>query len=356
MPPHATSPIALSQTTGPVFRARCLEERGCELWVKDDGSLSPLYGGNKVRKLEWLLAEAKARGCRRLLTAGAAGSHHVLATALFGRMVGLPTAAVLCPQPDTSHARETLARSLSVLQAAYPCSSMALVPWMLARHRQRGDALIPVGGSNTLGAMGYDLAVDELVGQIRGGELPQPHLIVVAVGSGGTAAGLLAGLVRHRLTTNLCAVQVLGGRVLTHAAIAWLVAGLAASRRIRWKPLAAVRRLSISGSQVGRGYGHPTAASELAMDAARSAGLALDPTYTAKAFAEVLAVMERAAKGLAYCSDRPWTPPVHGPLRILYWHTLSSVEPEVLPLEGSSLVGIADRLLLGCPLPQAKTH
>ena len=70
-----------------------------QLWVKDDGATATLYGGNKVRKLEYLLAAARARGARRIVTVGAGGSHHVLATTLYARTIGIATAAVLFPQP-----------------------------------------------------------------------------------------------------------------------------------------------------------------------------------------------------------------------------------------------------------------
>src|SRR4051812_49310732 len=83
-----------------------------DLWIKDDGRTGELYGGNKVRKLELLLRRARERRARRLLTLGAAGSHHVLATCLYGSRAGLPTRAILTPQPRTSHAEETLRAGL----------------------------------------------------------------------------------------------------------------------------------------------------------------------------------------------------------------------------------------------------
>src|SRR5271165_3541870 len=90
----------------PVGRLSPLSTDRSELWVKRDDLTNPEYGGNKVRKLERLLARALERGARRIVTVGAAGSHHVLATAIFGRRVGLEVEAVLVPQPGTGHAAE----------------------------------------------------------------------------------------------------------------------------------------------------------------------------------------------------------------------------------------------------------
>ncbi|MDX1648953.1 MAG: 1-aminocyclopropane-1-carboxylate deaminase, partial [Myxococcota bacterium] len=80
---------------------RALPLRGADgrLFVKDDGRSSPLYGGNKPRKLEWVIGAARARGARRLVTTGGLGSHHGLATTILGRAAGLATTLVLVDQP-----------------------------------------------------------------------------------------------------------------------------------------------------------------------------------------------------------------------------------------------------------------
>src|SRR5688572_13833817 len=85
-----------------------LQIGGAECWIKRDDLTSQIYGGNKVRKLEFLLAHAAARGVKRLITAGAAGSHHALATAVFGRQTGFAVSLVLFPQPLTDHVRAVL--------------------------------------------------------------------------------------------------------------------------------------------------------------------------------------------------------------------------------------------------------
>ncbi len=340
-------PLHLATGTSPLRRLSTFDTEFCELWMKDDGALSPIYGGNKVRKLEWILAAARARGATRLLTGGAAGSHHVLATALFGKRLGFRTAAALCPQPATPHVRETLMRSLEVLDDVYPCRYRAELPGALLVHRRRGDELIAIGGSSVLGSRGYDTAVDEFVSQLAAASLPCPDVIVVAVGSGGTAAGILAGLIRHRLPTKLCAVQVLRGRLIALLSVGALSLGLLRGRSVRWNPLEIPSRLSVSRGQVGAGYGRATEASREAIARGATAGIPLDPTYTAKTFAEALAIGARSRPGSTYCPDRPWTAPADRPLRVLYWHTLSSVPFEPSVAEASRHAAMAANLLVG---------
>ncbi len=181
---------------------------GRELWVKRDDRTHAVYGGNKVRKLEWLLAGARACGAKRLVTLGAAGSHHVLATTYFGRREGFDVEAVLVPQPRTAHAVDVLRASLGLGLRAFPVRSWGAAPWAVARRMTTGARFISVGGSSVLGSMGYVAAAHELAEQIRAGDAPKPDVVVVALGSGGTAAGLAAGLAYEGLATRVVGVCV----------------------------------------------------------------------------------------------------------------------------------------------------
>jgi D-cysteine desulfhydrase len=281
-----------------------------ELWLKQDGLAHDVYGGNKARKAAVLLEHAAQVGARRVLTFGAAGSHHVLAMTLFAPNFGLKVAAVLLPQPATDHARAVLARSLEAGLEAYPSRSLLSAGWTTARAYQRGDYVIPPGGSNARGAQAHARAVFELEAQIDAKLMPAPDWIVVPLGSGGTAAGLLAGLAGSRLNTRLLAVSVVANPIAA-AQVRFL-----ANRTLRLRPdpkpnSAWQRRLVVDDSQVGRGYGWSTPAGERASAVAASVGLSLDPTYTAKAFASAL--------NLARGEHGSVAPPV----RVLYWHTLS---------------------------------
>ena len=281
-----------------------------ELWLKQDGLTHDVYGGNKARKAALLLEHAAQVGARRVLTFGAAGSHHVLAMTLLAPNFGLRVAAVLLPQPATAHAKAVLARSLEAGLEAYPARSLLAASWTTARAHQRGDYVIPPGGSNARGALAHARAIFELEAQIDARLLPAPDWIVVPLGSGGTAAGLLAGLSLSALPTRLLAVSVVSNPIAA-AHVRFL-----ANRTLRLHPDrkpdgAWQQRLVVDASQVGRGYGWATPSGERASEVAARVGLSLDPTYTAKAFASALDLAQGELGSIAR------------PARVLYWHTLS---------------------------------
>jgi len=278
----------------------------CDLWVKREDLTHPAYGGNKVRKLERILVEARARGVRRIVTVGAAGSHQVLATALFGRQAGFDVEAVLLPQPRSEHAVANLRAALGLGARVFPVRSYAAAPWAIVRrlYAPRGGLAghgptlyVPVGGSNRQGTLGYVDAARELAKQIREGAMPEPDVAVVTLGSGGTAAGLAAGLAIEGLKTRVVGVAVAAPVWGVSLAARWL-----AWRCGRWRV-----RLRVEGRYLGRGYGHRTPSGDRATMLAEASGLTLDPTYTAKAFA---AALDLVASGRHR--------------HVLYVHTLSS--------------------------------
>jgi D-cysteine desulfhydrase len=311
-------------TTRPsrVFRAEALERPGVEFFVKNDGALATDYGGNKARKLERILTSALERGARRVVTFGPAGSHHVLATTWFARRVGLPTTALLFRQPASRHAEENLRVSLAAGLDPVPVPSLGLLPLALARVVRPGDWVVPPGGASREGVLAFSDAVDELLAQVEAGDLKAPNAIVVAVGTGGTAAGLLAGLRRREQSVTLIGadVGVLGRRA--NAVVERLSRLEAGSRR----DSAAGAEFALDRTHAGRGYGRPCESSSLARDAARTIGLKLDPSYTEKAFATALTLVEEASERLDAGRRR-----FAGGLRLLYWHTLSETLPPVRP-------------------------
>jgi 1-aminocyclopropane-1-carboxylate deaminase/D-cysteine desulfhydrase-like pyridoxal-dependent ACC family enzyme len=281
--------------------------------VKRDDLTGEPYGGNKVRKLEYILADARARGATRLVTVGAVGSHHVLATTLYGESAGFTVEAALMPQPRTEHVVEVLRAGLGHgMRPLAAGSYAAVVAKLIPRVVGRGAYFVTVGGSSPRGSLGYVDAARELAAQVRAGEMPEPDLVVVALGSGGTAGGLAAGLELEGLRSRVVGVVV--------AEPAWFVAlrarrlaraclRLAGGRRPARGWLDA--RLEIDRAWLGLGYGFTTEAGTRAMQAAEGVGLVLDPTYTAKTFAAALDRVERLR-------DAP------APKTVLYWHTLSS--------------------------------
>lgn len=313
-------PSALQFPT-PVRACPELSHAHAELWLKNDGLSHGVYGGNKVRKAQRLVAEAKLRGAKRVFSFGAAGSHHLLTLTLFARAAGLESAALGFPQPRTAHVVDTLRAGLGLGLEMHPVQHPAMIPWQLARVLRAGDYLIAPGGSNAIGTRACADAVDELMAQIEAAYLPSPDLIVVPLGSGGTCAGLAAGVIRRGLSSRVLGVQIVGGiapRVAARHLARTVLRQLGARER-----LARLRtQLSFDATHVGRGYGESSAAGERATAIAREIGLNLDQTYTAKAFARVLELLAATSSADAERLQRP--------LRILYWHTLSSTSLEPL--------------------------
>ena len=295
--------LALGPDPTPVALLDSLSTRNTSLWIKRDDLTHPLYGGNKVRKLSRLLADAARVGAPRIVTVGAIGSHHVLATGVFGRLARLPVDAVVLPQPNSRHVLETARASRAQGVGLFPAESYAqAAAWLKARVAE-GAYLIPAGGTNQLGTLGIVDAAAELAEQIRQGELPEPELIVVALGSGGTVAGLLAGLTLAGLRTRVLAVTVVEpAQLFEHRARALAKTLVDAEVRLQLSA-----RLECDRRYLGPGYGYATPASAHATREAERFGVVLDDTYTAKAFA---AALDRVAAG----TERT----------ILFWHTLSS--------------------------------
>jgi 1-aminocyclopropane-1-carboxylate deaminase/D-cysteine desulfhydrase-like pyridoxal-dependent ACC family enzyme len=332
--------VTLGTYPTPFWRADSLQDALTDVWVKDDGRTSSVYGGNKVRKLERLLAAARSVGARRILTVGAAGSHHVLATTLFAGRLGIPTAALLLPQPWTAHAESILKAGLGAGLEPIACATPFSALRNLWHHHRRGDYIVGPGGMGFEGTSAYAAAVAELFAQAAAARVTPIDRIYVAAGSGSTAAGLLAGVLEAGASTQIVAVQVassvaLRALILTQASYALERRGLSIPA------LAMLRALRIEDRFIGGGYGHASPESERASELARSFGLNLDPTYTAKAFAALLRAI----------SERKWSERV-GQLGLrrrqtyLYWHTLSSAPltsllqraPSALPSELGELL------------------
>lgn len=304
----------------PVRACPELSRAHAELWLKNDGLSHEIYGGNKVRKAERLVAEAVRRGAKRIFSFGAAGSHHLLTLTMFARASGLESAALVFPQPRTRHAVDTLRAGVGLGLEVHPTQHAAHVPWLLPRVLRRGDYLVAPGGSNAIGTRAYADAVDELAIQSERGEVPIPDLIVVPLGSGGTCAGLVAGVVRRGLPCKVLAVQVVGGigPRLSARYLARTVLRLSGAE----KHVARLgAQLSFDTAEAGYGYGASSPTGVRAANVGGGLGLVLDQTYTAKAFARVLEFIRAASLPEAERLGRP--------RRILYWHTLSarSIEP-----------------------------
>jgi D-cysteine desulfhydrase len=297
------------------------------LWVKRDDLTNPVYGGNKVRKLERLIPYALEHGKKRIVTVGACGSHHVLATAVHATRAGLEVGAALVPQPRTEHVVKNLRADLALGAKVWPVRTYVGAGLSMLVRARPTTYLVPMGGSNVIGSLGYVDAAYELAKQVKAGELPEPDAIVVTVGSGGTAAGLVAGLALAGLSSRVIGIVV--------AAPVWFVSFW--SRRLvravyaragGREPRDIANRLELVTGHLGNGYGEPTDAGRRAKDVAGEVGLTLDLTYTAKCFAGALdCVASRRFEN------------------VLYWHTLSSAPLEPLLESAPPLPPALERLL-----------
>jgi D-cysteine desulfhydrase len=288
-----------------------LESGAAGIWVKDDGRTAESYGGNKVRKLAPLLDAALRDGKRRIVTFGAAGSHHVLCTAVHARALGLATAAWLAPQPRTTHAERVLRCALGLGLQAMPVQGVRDALGF-ARRLTRDDYLIGPGGMGAIGASGYYEAAFELERQVECGALPAPDWIVLATGSGSTAAGLLAGLCATRLRTRLLGVLAAPNPAIRPIVLAQALA-VARLQEASLGVAEASARIDFDATRLGAGYGHPVELDEAVAASAAVGGLTLDPTYTAKAFAAATTLAARAPS-----------------LSVLFWNTLSTTRLEPL--------------------------
>ncbi len=289
--------VQLGDGPTPVRPLSHLTAIGPSLWIKDDGRYgNGGWGGNKVRKLEWLLPEAKRLRRRTILTFGGLGTNWGLATALYARDFGLRTALALIDQPVDEHVEAQLNRLRACGADIYlthtKFRTVAALPYLYVRHRR--PYVLPAGGSSPVGVLGYVEAALEIAAQVAAGTLPPPAAVVAAVGSGGTVAGLHLGLaVAGITTTRVIGVVVNDTLRLDHRSITSLAhraARLLQRRGARMPdtPLPA-QRLVLLRDWLGRGYGYPTVegtrAHRLAHDAEQ---LDLEPVYTAKAVAALL--------------------------------------------------------------------
>jgi D-cysteine desulfhydrase len=288
--------LALSERPTPV---RALAGPG--VWVKEDGAFgSGGWGGNKVRKLEWLIPDAQRRGRRSILTFGGLGTNWGLATALYAREQGIETALALVDQPIDAHVRAQLARldasGARIYRTHTKARTVAALPWLLARNARAGHPpyLLPAGGSSPVGALGYVEAALEIAAQVGDGSLPEPAHVVVPVGTGGTAAGLALGFQLAGLRTRVVGVVVNDQLRLDAPVLARLARRIAKLLERRGARLGGLRlgpgMLDLTRDQIGPGYGHPTEAAARAAALAAEEGLPLDPVYTAKAMAGLLAL------------------------------------------------------------------
>jgi len=270
------------------------------LWLKRDDRCATPYGGNKVRKLEFLLADALLKDHDAVFTFGVAGSNHALATAIYAQQVGLDALLLLTPQSNSSFVGRNLklgrwagARQLHCPTEAH-ANRMARILGVRGRGVYPPPYRIAGGGSSPLGAVGFVNAGLELAAQVRAGLMPEPDYLYVALGTMGTAAGLALGLAAAGLRTRLVLVRVVRPDIASPRRFRTLYHGAARllHRRDPRFPLAPLdaSRIEVRHEFIGPGYARFTAEGMAALGFARQAlGIGLEGTYTGKALAALLA-------------------------------------------------------------------
>lgn len=276
-----------------------------ELWIKRDDLTGLAFGGNKTRKLEYLLAEAISHGAKTLITAGAVQSNHCRQTAAAAAKFGFDCVLVLTGEPPTRYSGNLFLDHLLGAEIVW-CQKEARETTLQEVFQHLWQAgrrpyLIPYGGSNSLGALAYAQAMIELAEQdIR------VDWIVFPSSSGGTQAGIVMG-------SKICGVnsRILGISVdrpaidlqnwilqLIHTTIDSYSLSVNVSSEDVW----------VNDAYLGEGYGIPTQADiQAVLDFARTEGILLDPVYTG-----------RAAAGMIDLVKRGTIPP---DASVLFWHT-----------------------------------
>lgn len=297
---------------------------GPRIWMKRDDQTGLATGGNKTRKLEYLLGDALAQGADTLITAGAAQSNHCRQTAAAAAACGLECHLVLGgSQPETSNGNLLLDRLLGAhIHWAGAHRKGEDIPRIAGELRANGRRPyeVPYGGSNAVGAMGFVEAARELRVQMSEHDFDFTH-VVFASSSGGTHAGLLAGMRYHGLTFDPVGIQI--DREENGEPFAQIVERLASTVAASFgleEPFAD-GELGLIEDYAGT-YGTVGTGEREAIEmTARAEGILLDPVYTGRAMAALIDMIR--------CGR------FNGDDRILFWHTGGS----------AALFAYADRLL-----------
>ncbi|MEW6201354.1 MAG: pyridoxal-phosphate dependent enzyme [bacterium] len=301
--------LPLLNTPTPLEQMKSLGERlGIKnLWVKRDDLTAHPYGGNKPRKLEFIIADALSKGADAILTFGGIGTNHGLATTIYGAKNNLRSLLVLYPQPVTEHVHQNilLMRHFGAemrLAGSYPGAALTAYQWIRQERRSgRKVYLLPPGGSSVVGALGYISAALELAAQVNEGVVPCPDYIFVPAGTCGTIAGLLAGLHLAGLPTKVVAVRVTMKLAANHIVAFKLCRNAIAFLKKNGAKIPAQgvssEKLIFLHTYYGGEYGRATPQGLDAINLIKSnEGLSLEPTYTGKTAAGMIDFIHKRSK------------------------------------------------------------
>ncbi len=300
-------PLAVTPTRGHWLRYG--RDLGTKIWLKRDDQTGSELMGNKVRKLEYLLAEALAEHATHVITCGGEQSNHARATALAAAQLGMKSVLILRTESPDRPPAPTGNILLDRLVGA-ELRWISRPAWrernrLLAEEAERVRAaggrpyIVPEGGSNALGSWGYIRAMHELAEDLEGIAAPDhPVTVVYACGSGGTGAGMILGA--KLLGLHARGIRVAGVNVCDDRAYFVDVIGkICADAEERWQLPVHVgpEDIDLVDGHVGLGYAK-SRPEELATirDVCRSDGVVLDPVYTGKAFHGVVTELRKDPK------------------------------------------------------------
>lgn len=287
--------VSLGVFPTPFYKLESISAKyGKNIWIKRDDMCGVALGGNKVRKLEFLLADAKAQGCDTVFTTGGAQSNHAMLTAACAARLGMKCILILKKRGVTEHKGNLVLDDIYGADVRFMntdsyddiYAEMHRVGEELAKEGHK-SYYIPVGGSNHLGAVGYVNGVREFTVQALAAGIRVGH-IVSATGSGGTTAGLLLGAKLFQPGVKVTGIGV------DNDPFEEIVPDLAAKA-------ADILECSFEREQddfemvyhVGQGYAIPNAEdTPYIEELARMEGILLDPVYTGKAWAGMLKLLK----------------------------------------------------------------
>ena len=270
--------------------------------LKHDNLSSAVYGGNKIRKLEYIFHRAKERNAKRVATFGTVASNHALATAIYATQLDLECVCFLSHQSKTPRAAIALNMHLKNRTeiVRFGGSRSCRIRTQREYLRNRDTWVIPMGGSSWLGAIGFVNAGLELVAQLQSAGIKAPDRLYVANGTMGTAAGLALGLALVDMPTEVHAIRVSHEIVSNRTAMQRLMSKTAVMmHRLDANvpaDIAARTKLCFRDDFFGAGYARSNAVTDRAVEIARDdLELKLDTTYSGKAMAALIHDTEQAA-------------------------------------------------------------
>lgn len=293
------------------------------LWIKRDDKTSQIYSGNKVRMFEFILSYAKSLNRKTLLSWGSIGSNQILASVIHSQGMDFkPTQALMFKQAVTPHVLTNMRvdryyGTQMHYAGGYGRLALKLV-YLYLKLWITGQKpfLVPYLASSVPSVMGYVNAMFELKEQIDAGEMPEPDIIFITVGTGGTFAGVILGAILTGIQSRIIGTRITEKIVCNEIMIAFEI-----NRTIRFfnkigysLPIKKIRArdIEMDHTQCGKGYGEPTDQCLQALKIIEETeGIVMDQTYTAKTLASVIDYMKNATD-----KTRP----------ILFWNTLNSID------------------------------